>query len=417
MACQGVGLYSALVVQLMIQDIVSLRILLVSDYGYLAGGAELMLLHLRDELRSRGHDVRFFATHVSEPGKPVLADYSCLGTDSGFRTLLQTANPWAARRLSRVIREFRPDVVHVRMFLTQLSPLILPVLKNVPSIYHLAWYRPICPTGLKTLPGGEPCQVRYGRACLDNGCLTMRDWAPLMVQMRLLRRWRHHFNLLVANSNAVKSRLEAEDFGPVEVVHNGIPVTPHLAGHDGRPTACFAGRLVMVKGTQVLLDAFAEVVRNLPEANLLIAGDGPERAVMERSVREKGLEKNIRFLGFVPQDKLTTELQRAWVQLVPSVWAEPFGIVAVEAMMRGQAVIASDHGGLSEIVRHGETGLLVKPNDSQALAGALTRVLENRDYAQSLGAAAYERAVEKFSLETFCDRFMGFYAELAPRSG
>jgi glycosyltransferase involved in cell wall biosynthesis len=401
----------------MIQDIASLRILLVSDYGYLAGGAELMLLRLRDELRSRGHDVQFFSTHVSEPGKPVLADYSCLGTDSGFRTLLQTANPWAAHRLSRVIREFQPDVVHVRIFLTQLSPLILPLLKNIPSIYHLAWYRPICPTGLKILPGGEPCRVRYGRACLSNNCLPMRDWAPLMLQMRLLRRWRHNFNLLVANSQAMKSRLGSEDFGPVEVVHNGVPIAPRLARHEGRPSACFAGRLVKVKGTQVLLDAFEKVVKIIPEAELLIAGDGPELNNMERTVRENGLEKNIRFLGFLGDEALAEELKSAWVQVVPSIWEEPFGLVAVEAMMRGKAVIASDHGGLTEIVRHGETGLLVTPNDSQALAGALTRVLENRDYAKSLGTAAYERAVEKFSLETFCDRFMEFYGELAPRSG
>jgi len=148
-------------------------------------------------------------------------------------------------------------------------------------------------------------------------------------------------------------------------------------------------------------------------ASLLIAGDGPERTRMERTVQEKGLESSIRFLGFVSPDSLAEELRAAWVHVVPSQWAEPFGIVAVEAMMRGQAVIASDHGGLSEIVRHGETGLLVKPNDSQALASALIRVLENRDYAQSLGAAAYQRAVEKFSLETFCDRFIEYYRELA----
>ena len=390
-----------------------MRVLLVSDYGYPAGGAELMLLHLRDELRQRGHDVQFFASRVSDPGKPVLADYSCFGTDSGFRTVLQTANPWAARELSRVIREFKPDVVHVRMFLTQLSPLILPVLKNVPSIYHLAWYRSICPTGTKFLPDGRLCEVRHGRVCLSNNCLPMRDWVPLMIQMRLLRRWRHHFNLLVANSHAVKLRLEAEDFGPVEVVHNGIPLSAQLARFDSRPTACFAGRLVKVKGAHILLDAFEEVLRKLPGASLLIAGDGPERTRMERTVQEKGLESSIRFLGFVPPDSLAEELRAAWVHVVPSQWAEPFGIVAVEAMMRGQAVIASDHGGLSEIVRHDETGLLVKPNDSQALASALIRVLENRDYAQSLGAAAYQRAVEKFSLETFCDRFIEYYRELA----
>jgi len=169
---------------------------------------------------------------------------------------------------------------------------------------------------------------------------------------------------------------------------------------------------VTVKGTQVLLDAFEEVVKNHPEALLLIAGDGPERGNLENHTREKGLDRNVRFLGFVSHEKLDEELKEAWVQVVPSIWEEPFGIVAIEAMMRGQAVVASAHGGLAEIVRHGETGLLVAPNDSQALANSLIRVLGNRDYAQSMGAAGHTRAVKKFSLETFCDRFTDFYGEL-----
>jgi glycosyltransferase involved in cell wall biosynthesis len=398
------------------QDIACMKVLLVSDYGFLAGGAELMMLYLRDELRQRGHDVRFFSTNVSEAGKSHFADYRCHGTDSRLRTLLQTTNPWAARRLSRAIHEFQPDVVHVRLFLTQLSPLILPVLKNVPSIYHVAWYRPICPVGTKTLPGGEACRVTSGLACLTNKCLPLQDWTPLMLQLRMFRSWRRYFNLVVANSYEVKLRLEEEGIGPVEVVHNGIPVTPPPARHGGRPTVSFAGRLVSVKGADVLLNAFGEVVKTLPEAELLIAGDGQERGSLERYAREMGLEKNVRFLGYVRNETLSEKLQTAWVHVVPSVWAEPFGIVAIEAMMRGQAVIASRHGGLAEIVRDGETGLLVAPGDSQALARALTQVLRSRKYAESLGTAGYEHAVENFSLDTFCDRFTAFYGELARRS-
>jgi len=108
---------------------------------------------------------------------------------------------------------FQPDVVHVKIFLTQLSPLILPLLKDVPSLYHVVWYQAICPVGMKTLPDGTACQVRAGVVCYRNRCLPLSYWLPRMLQVRLWRRWYHVFNLIVANSNAVKWRLMAEGIG------------------------------------------------------------------------------------------------------------------------------------------------------------------------------------------------------------
>lgn len=386
--------------------------LLISDYGYLAGGAELMILRLRDELRARGHDARLFSTNLGEGTKSNLGDYSCFGTHSRFRTLLQTFNPSAAYRLAEVVKKFQPNVVHIRMFLTQLSPLILPVVKAVPTIYHMAWYRPICPTGTKLLPNGSLCQSRHGVACLKNKCLPPQDWPPLMTQMRMLRKWSRHFDLLVANSNALKTRLEAEDFGPVEVVHNGVPVAPLQARPLLSPIVAFAGRLTREKGADVLVKAIETVAQELPETKLLIAGDGPERHALEQQVRCANLERVVRFLGHVDQEDMADTLQSAWVHVVPSLWVEPFGIVAVEAMARGQAVIASNHGGLPEIVDDGATGILVPPDDSSALAQAILRLLRDPNKAEAMGRAGYDRALKSFSMDTFCDRFVAYYREL-----
>ena len=116
-----------------------MKILLISDYATPTGGAEILTISLRDGLRSRGHDARLFASSARPNGAHSQADYHCFGTTSGFRTLLQSANFWAARKLKRILAEFQPDVVHVTLFLTQLSPLILPLLKNVPSLYYAVW--------------------------------------------------------------------------------------------------------------------------------------------------------------------------------------------------------------------------------------------------------------------------------------
>ena len=94
---------------------------------------------------------------------------------------------------------------------------------------------------------------------------------------------------------------------------------------------------------------------------------------------------------------------------VPSIWEEPFGHVAIEAMMNGVAVVASDSGGLGEVVREGQTGFLVQPGDSDALAAALLTLLNDSGLALRLGSAAHELAVAKFSRARMVDRFLQSY--------
>ena len=118
-----------------------MKILLVNDYAGDTGGAELHMRGLRSQLHARGHDARLFtSTALLRPGDEP-PDYACFGTASRFRTLLQTANPWASSRLSDAIDEFKPDLVHVMMFLTQLSPLILRCSVECPPL-NVVWIDP-----------------------------------------------------------------------------------------------------------------------------------------------------------------------------------------------------------------------------------------------------------------------------------
>ena len=393
-----------------------MKILLVNDYGSPLGGAEVLTFALRDALRRQGHDVRLFSSSAGTSAESRQAEYACYGTLSRFRTVLQTLNPWAYLRLRRVLREFKPDVVHVRMFLTQLSPLILPLLRRVPSLYHVVWYRPICLTGTKLLPTGSRCHVPAGFVCYRNGCVPLRDWAPLRFQLWLWRKWRHAFTRIVANSYAVQASLMAEGIEPVEVIHNGVIVEPIARVLASKPVAVFAGRLVAEKGVDVLLRAFAIVTRSLPEARLIIAGDGPKRTELLDLTEELEITARVTFLGHVAKREMDETFAQAWVQVVPSRWAEPFGLVAVEAMMRKTAVIASATGGLCEIVEDGATGFLVPPNDPGKLAEKLTDVLGDRAKAEAMGKSGRKRAETRFSLARQCEQFTALYRQMASRT-
>ncbi len=390
-----------------------MKILLISDYATPTGGAELMMLSLRDGLRKRGHDARFFASSAQPSDSKSLADYECLGTTSSFRTLLQSANPWAFLQLKRVLQEFQPDVVHVRLFLTQLSPLILPLLNNIPSLYHVAWYRAICPLGTKMLPDGKACSNAVGVACYGNGCLPLHDWVPLMLQMQLWKHWRNAFNLIVANSHAVKHDLVEQGIEPVEVIWNGIPIRLARPPLKSPPTVAFAGRLVKEKGVDILIKSFAKVIAKIPEALLLIAGEGEEHDRLTWLVEEFKLQENVIMLGYLSRPVLEQSLDSAWVQVVPSRWAEPFGIVATEAMMRGTAVIATDTGGLRETVRHEQTGFLIPPENIDVLAEALLRLLGDRLLAEQMGTKAREVALNHFTEEHFVNEFIELYHKIS----
>ncbi len=389
-----------------------MKILLVNDHSTLAGGAEISILILRNELRLRGHDVRVFASSAQEGEGERFADYECFGTTSGFRTLLQSFNPFAFWRLGQVLAEFKPDVVDVKLFLTQLSPLILPALRNVPALYDVNWLRPICPLGTKMLPDRTLCRAPAGWVCYQSRCLPMRDWIPLMLQMKLWRRWRRTFKLVVAHSEAVKRRLLEEGIGPVEVVPHGIPEAAPRPPLSEPPTVAFAGRLVPEKGIDILVRAFAKVREEIPSARLLVAGEGKERENLEKLARDLKLGPAASFLGKLTREEMEQAFAPAWVQAVPSIWEEPFGIVAVEAMMRGTAVVASNSGGLAEIVQDERSGILVPPGDPDSLAQALIRPLQNRELAEGMGRKGREIAQARFCVSNFVDRWIQLYEKL-----
>lgn len=388
-----------------------MRVLMLHDIGTATGGAEHQMLALRRGLRARGHAVELLASRVGRDRAAVEADRSCFGTDSRLQVLSRTANPSAALAVRRAVRDFRPDVVHVRLFLWQLSPLVLPALGGVPALYHAAMYASVCPKGTKLLPGGRACTDAAGAACLAHGCLTRPTAAALAVQRALWRRWRGAFRATVVLSDAMRPVLlggpDAPP-GPVVTIPNGVAERPARPPLTGPPLAAVVARLVPEKGLDVLLRAFAAC--GVPEARLAVAGDGPERARLEALAAALGVGARVEWWGYVPRAALERRLDAAWAQAVPSQWAEPFGNVTTEAMMRGTAVVASAVGAQPEIV--GATGRLVPAADVGAWARALGDVLGDCAEAERLGAAGRERARAEFSEARCLDRFEALYAQI-----
>jgi rhamnosyl/mannosyltransferase len=180
---------------------------------------------------------------------------------------------------------------------------------------------------------------------------------------------------------------------------------------DDRPTLLFVGRLTYYKGVDRLIDAvaLADV-----DATLLLVGDGDQRESLERRARERGVADRIRFLGRADERTLHACYDAADVFVLPSVAeSEAFGIVQLEAMAYGTPVVNIDlPTGVPWVSRHGETGLTVPPDDPEALADAITALLEDPERRAAYGEAARQRVEAEFSRERMIERTEELYDRL-----
>jgi glycosyltransferase involved in cell wall biosynthesis len=194
----------------------------------------------------------------------------------------------------------------------------------------------------------------------------------------------------------------------ISVLPNPTPPVPSLAVRErgDRPLLAFAGRMTAPKALGVALEAVAQV----PEVDLVLAGDGDERAVLEARAHELGLDGRVRFLGSLPRAEVLALFRRADAALLSSAW-ENFPHTLVEALAVGTPAIATDVGGVAEIVTDGENGLLVPPGDPAALAEAIRRFLADGELRARLAAAAAPSA-ERFSPE----RIYGQLEEILARA-
>lgn len=200
--------------------------------------------------------------------------------------------------------------------------------------------------------------------------------APRSPRYALLRSRLVHFRKIIACSSWVQTELGRHGISAEALPCCSPPASPgYRRAPSATPELLFAGRLDREKGCDVLLAAFARAVQGLPEARLRIAGRGPEREPLAAQAARLGISDRVEFLGWLDALRLEQELSRTWSLVVPSLWAEPLGLVAVEAVLRAVPVIASAEGGLAEVVEPGVSGLLVPNGNSEALAESLGRLL------------------------------------------
>ena len=281
-----------------------MRVLLVNDWTATGGGVERYVLDAAAGLRSAGDDVHLLAADTGDAANH--ADTIVKSSDRAFaQSVMQVVNPYAVRAARSLVRSFRPDVAFVAMFEMRLSPAALAALRPTPIVLNAAYYKPICPTGLKLRPDGAICYSPAGTVCVSAGCIGPVHATREVVRYALIHREIRRAKAVVTCSAHMRERLSAEGidarFHPWPT---GAPSTEFVRRPSIEPAFAYVGRLAPEKGILELLAAFEQVIECVGAARLEIAGDGPLRGRVDAEIARRGLARNVTVHGWLDRADL-----------------------------------------------------------------------------------------------------------------
>ncbi len=195
----------------------------------------------------------------------------------------------------------------------------------------------------------------------------------------------------------------------IEQMHRREIRTEEQLPHESHVVVA-AGRMIGQKGFQFLLDAFAEVARSVPNTYLVLYGDGPHRNRLIEQAGKLGVSSKVRFPGYCKHYR--EYLSSADVFVLPSI-SEPFGRVLLEAMLENVPIVATNSGAVPEIITHEQTGLLVPAQNHFAIATAVTRLLLDRELANSIAKEAHKVLIEKYQIQFSMAKITKLYHQIS----
>jgi glycogen(starch) synthase len=324
--------------------------------------------------------------------------------------------------LTQLFRSFRKaDVIHLAG--ASILPMVLGLLLQKPIVVEHHGYQAICPSGNylhepdKTTCPGHFQNGNYAECFRCGAVEVSRLRSARNLSLLFPRRWlaqRVATNVAVSDHTGRRVGLPR-----TQTIYHGIGETVWQDAPSSKTSEplvlAYVGRLVPDKGVDLLLRAASDVKRAGSGFRLKIIGDGPERHRLERLGEELQLQDCVVFIGYCEGSSLQKAMADVSVTVMPSLWEEACPMTAIEQMMRGRLVIATEIGGLGEVV--GRTGLKFPPGDATALADCIKKAITDRLLVVALGNAARKRALNIFREHQMVEKHIALYEQLARENG
>jgi glycosyltransferase involved in cell wall biosynthesis len=363
-------------------------LILTHEFPPVGGGGGRVAQDLASGLARRGHQVHVLTARLE--GLPVeettygvhIQRIASMRREAFRATFAEMARyDWSALIVGKkVIRSWKPDVIHAHFAVPAgAAAFILSKVTGVP--YLLTAH-------LGDVPGALPEKT-------DRWFKWVYPFTPAI--------WRHAAKVVAVSGFTRRLALEHYPI-PIDVIPNGIDLKKlpvHLSANGAPPQIVFAGRFVEQKNPQHIVDALAGL-KNLSWTCSML-GDGPLLESVHERVIACGLSERVAFPGWVTPEDVLNVFARSDILVLPSR-SEGLSVVGVQALGMGLALVLSDAGGNSELVRDGENGFLFPSGDVEALSSALKKLLENRIMLQSAQQKSRELA-QQFDLEAIIGQY------------
>lgn len=403
-----------------------MRVLMVNKFHYIVGGSETYYFSMKRLLKKRGHTVIDFSMaderNAPSPYSGYFVDNSDYHAENGLgRKLLMARNfvysPEAKQKFERLVRDTKPDLVHLHMFSHQISPSILDVIKKyrIPTVYTAHDLQLLCPN-YKMMHGGTLCEACLGGrvfSCVRNRCvMDSLAKSALSAFENKVHRSRGIYDViqyLIMPSEFYRQKFLAAGYAPERLAHipNFLNLAPleDAAREKKAPYILYVGRLSEEKGLRTLLRA-AEGA-DIP---LRIAGTGPMEEEIKALLRQPSFSR-VRLLGFLEGPALMDEICGASALILPSEWYENGPYAAIEALRCARPLIGSRIGGITEMI--GKNGMLIEPGDAEGFRAAMGAVIAAPDAEwKKMSDASLRLYREQYTAKRFAERLGEVYRRL-----
>lgn len=401
-----------------------MKILLVNKFHYLKGGSEKYYFDLAKLLKEHGHEVAFFSMQDEKNIKTDCKEYFVENSDMNSKNIFKALDVIYSKKnkkaMEKALDDFKPDIVHLNNFQRQLSASIIKPIKkrNIPIVFTAHDLQAICPAIVMLDNEKNICDKcingKYMN-CIKGKCIKNSSLKSLLgaIEGKYYRNkkiYTKQIDKIITPSEFYKKKLEQDGIKPEKIValHNFIDIDDYNVKIEDEGYALYYGRIIKEKGVLNLIKAF----KNIKNYQLYIAGDGPDIEKVKKYIKNNKLEDKIKLLGFLNSDEVKEYVRKARFIVVPSVWYENCPYSVLETLVMGKPIIGSNLGGIPELVKDNENGLIYKYNDIKELEDKMQELFDNKEKAMQLGKMAKENAKKDFSKESYYNKIMDVYKEV-----
>lgn len=377
------------------------------------GGAEIGIHHQITKLRERGHEILLFCfgdKNIDEKNLIVIEEPKSNFLRYVYQFLI---NPKGYAKLKKTIKSFNPDVIHLHNIDKHILTFLLPV-KNYKTIRTVHDFGIVCPSfwGVHK-DDRKVCEQGIGIKCLKHKCIHPLAYPFYYYLFKI----KHYFQQkrvdgFIVASELLKEYMKQQGFRSISVFPNFTIMRDDLHGNSREKNILFVGKLEANKGCESLIRAFNIVIENISDTALTLVGCGADESKLRKLSESLKIDKNINFAGSIPSNEIAKYYLNSAV-VVPSICMDNSPMVIYEALSFGKPVIATNRGGIPDLIKDGYNGFLVDANNSQEMADAIINIL-NENNAQLYRVIAKNAiwSSQQYDIDKYIDNLEMVYSTL-----